>query len=54
MGYNIRKKIENEWSWELMSKNYLKMFDHIFDIKREPSCYENPASNHIMDESNEK
>ena len=47
MGKNIRKKIEQEWTWELMAKNYLFMFDSILQIQRDPSLYENPAKHHI-------
>lgn len=47
MGKNIRSKIESEWTWQLMSKNYLKMFDDILGIKRDLSYYENPALYHI-------
>lgn len=47
MGKNIREKIQQEWTWELMAKNYLYMFDSILKIKREPELYENPAKYHI-------
>jgi glycosyltransferase involved in cell wall biosynthesis len=47
MGRNIQKKIQEEWTWELMAKNYLYMFDSILNIKRDWSCYENPAWYHI-------
>ena len=47
MGNNARKTIEEEWTWELMSRNYLKMFDEIFNIKRDISKYENPALGHL-------
>lgn len=49
MGKNIRERIENEWTWELMSKNYLKMFDTILNIERDKSIYENPALYHIKE-----
>jgi len=50
MGNNIRRKVETEWTWELMSKNYLYMFDYILQIDRGLSYYENPALHHIEGE----
>ena len=50
MGRNIRKKIETEWTWELMTRNYLRMFDYILQIERDLSYYENPALHHIKGE----
>jgi len=50
MGRNIRKKIETEWTWELMARNYLRMFDYILQIERDLSYYENPALHHIKGE----
>lgn len=47
MGQNIRKKIETEWTWELMARNYLYMFDTILGIERNLSDYMNPAQFHI-------
>jgi glycosyltransferase involved in cell wall biosynthesis len=46
MGYNNRKAIK-EWDWKYMSKNYMKMFDTIFNIKRDESLYKNIALNHL-------
>jgi glycosyltransferase involved in cell wall biosynthesis len=46
MGKNAREEIQ-KWSWELMSKNYLLMFDKILNIKRDENVYENPALYHI-------
>ena len=46
MGKNIRKRIETEWTWRLMARNYLHMFDRILGIDRGLSYYENPALYH--------
>lgn len=47
MGERVRKKIEEEWTWKLMSRNYLYMFDSILGINRDLSYYENPALYHL-------
>jgi glycosyltransferase involved in cell wall biosynthesis len=46
MGYNNRKAIK-DWDWKYMSKNYMKMFDTIFGIKRDDSLYTNIALSHL-------
>ena len=47
MGINARSEIERAWTWELMSKNYMYMFDKILNIYRDDDTYENPARYHI-------
>jgi len=48
MGKNARKSIiEGGWTWEMMSRNYLYMWDRILGIQRDHSLYENPALHHI-------
>ena len=47
MGKNARLSILKGWTWELMSRNYLLLFDDILGIKRDKSLYENPALDHI-------
>lgn len=46
MGKNARKSIE-KWDWKYMSRNYLKMFDVIFNIKRDKSKYDNIGLSHL-------
>jgi len=46
MGKNARKTVEEGWTWKLMSKNYLKMFDSILGVKKDPLIYENIALYH--------
>lgn len=40
MGLNARKEIEENWTWQKKSKNYLYMFDTILSIKRDEKEYE--------------
>jgi len=47
MGNNVRKSIEETWTWDLMYKNYIYMFDQILGINRDPEVYRNPAMKHI-------
>jgi len=47
MGENMQKEICEKWTWELMSKNYLLMFDKIIGVRRDKKLYDNPALNHI-------
>jgi hypothetical protein len=47
MGQNAKAEIERAWTWKLMSKNYMWMFDYILDLKRENENYDNPARFHI-------
>lgn len=47
MGRNARETIERDWRWDLMAKNYLRMFDTIFDIKRDKAEYQNIALKHL-------
>lgn len=54
MGKNARQEILKGWTWELMSKNYLLMFDSILGIKRDRALYENPALHHIKGYYEEK
>jgi len=48
MGENGLKEIREKWTWKLMSRNYLLMFDRILGIERDSSLYENPALDHIQ------
>ena len=50
MGENIRRRIEEEWTWKLMAKNYLYMFDNILGINRGLSEYINPAQFHLEED----
>ena len=46
MGKNARLSILQGWTWELMSRNYLYMFDTVLGIKRDNYLYENPSLYH--------
>lgn len=46
MGKNARKEVEEKWTWDLMSRNYLYLFDNILNTKRDKEEYENPALYH--------
>ena len=54
MGENALKEIREKWTWKLMSRNYLLMFDSILGIKRDRGLYENPALYHIEGYCDEK